>query len=348
MTLPSPGADGIIHGTPAGAAAGCRGIECPNHRTELMTCRQAAQRYRGDYAYKKLVDAGTPPLTPETFARTTRIQPAPVTPAKAARVKAAPKPDPTPRPQRPQRPEPTSAPAKPARTKAAPKRANAPRQSTTPSPLAPRSPQSAAESRSKPSRPKRVRKPSEPVHGTVYGFARGCKQPEDCPKTALGEKSCAEVRHAYYADYRAKRKAGQGPPIQHGTPTGYQMGCTDRSSCPSAIAGGISCSDASLDAERGRRRRAGIGPAHRAQHGTRGGYRQLECRSRTECPSALAGGISCSEASSNYQRDLRIAKRKREAEQAAAADADSRPEWSTVMHWIDENSPELSAAARRP
>ncbi|PPG77470.1 hypothetical protein C5D98_14905 [Rathayibacter rathayi] len=185
------------------------------------------------------------------------------------------------------------------------------------------------------------------MHGTVYGFARGCKRPEDCPKTALGEKSCTEVRHAYYADYRAKRKAGQGPPIQHGTATGYQMGCTDRGSCPAAIGGGISCADASLAAERDRRRRAGVGPAHRAQHGTRGGYRQLGCRSKTECPSALAGGISCSEASSTYQRDLRIAKRKREAEEAEAGDG-SRPEWSTVMHWIDEHAPELSAAARLP
>lgn len=339
MTLPTPSADGIIHGTPAGAAAGCRGIECPNHGTELMTCRQAAQRYRGDYAYMKLVDADTPPLTHETFARTTRPQPAP---AKAPRVKATPTLRSTPRPQRV---EPTSAPAKPAPARAEPK---TPEQATAPRVLTPQPPQSAAERSSKPSLPKRARKPSEPVHGTVYGFARGCKQPEDCPKTAVGEKSCAEVRHDYYADYRAKRKAGQGPPIQHGTPTGYQMGCTDRSSCPSAIAGGISCSDASLAAERGRRRRAGIGPAHRAKHGTRGGYRQLKCRSKTECPSVLAGGISCSEASSNYQRDLRIAKRKREAEQAAAAATGIRPEWSTVMHWIDENSPEMAAAARQP
>jgi hypothetical protein len=337
MTLPEPSADGIVHGTPAGAVAGCRGIECPNHGTELMTCRQAAQRYRGDYAYMKLVDAGTPPLTPETFARTPRPQP--------TRAPAAPKPAPAPRARRTEQ---DAAPAKPAQEKATPKRTKSPKRATVPRASAPQTPQTATVSRSKPSRPKRTRKPSEPVHGTVYGFARGCKRPEDCPKTALGEKSCAEVRHAYYADYRAKRKAGQGPPIQHGTATGYQMGCTDRSSCPAALEGGISCADASLAAERGRRRRAGIGPAHRAQHGTRGGYRQLGCRSRTECPSVLAGGISCSEASSNYQRDLRIAKRKREAEQAAAADAGSRPEWSTVMQWIDENSPELAAAARRP
>lgn len=338
MTLPEPSADGIVHGTPAGAEAGCRGIECPNHGTELMTCRQAAQRYRGDYAYMKLVDAGTPPLTPETFARTPRPQPAP----KPAREPAARKPAPAPRARRAEQ---DAAPAKPAQEKKAPKRTKSPKRATAPRALTPQTPQTAAVSLSKPSRPKRTRKPTEPVHGTVYGFARGCKRPGDCPKTALGEKSCAEVRHAYYADYRAKRKAGQGPPIQHGTATGYQMGCTDRSSCPAALEGGISCADASLAAERGRRRRAGIGPAHRAQHGTRGGYRQLGCRSRTECPSVLAGGISCSEASSNYQRDLRIAKRKREAEEAAAG---SRPEWSTVMHWIDEHAPEMAAAARLP
>ena len=294
MTPSDPSADSSVHGTPAGASAGCSGLECPNHGTELMTCRQAAQRYRGDYAYRQLVDAGTPPRTHESFTRTARPSPSP---AKPARARATPKP---------------------------PKRAASTR-AVTPQPS-----QSTPERFSKPSGPARTRKPSEPVHGTVYGFARGCKRAEDCPKTAAGEQSCAEVRHAYYADYRAKRKAGQGPPIQHGTPTGYQMGCTNRSSCPSARAGGISCSDASLAAERARRRRAGIGEAHRAEHGTRGGYRQLGCRSRTDCPSALEGGISCSEASANYQRDLRIAKRRREAAHTAPATAADQEAWTVA------------------
>ena len=56
------------HGTPATYSTGCTvDAWCPNHRTNLMTCREAAIRYRGDYQYARLVDAGTPPLTRETF-----------------------------------------------------------------------------------------------------------------------------------------------------------------------------------------------------------------------------------------------------------------------------------------
>ena len=53
MTTPFP------HGTPTGHSLGCRGAECLNRHTALMTCDEAAQRYRGDYAYMKAVDAGT-------------------------------------------------------------------------------------------------------------------------------------------------------------------------------------------------------------------------------------------------------------------------------------------------
>ncbi|GAB3125808.1 hypothetical protein [Glaciibacter psychrotolerans] len=78
----------MTHGTPAQFAAGCiNDTACLNHRTGLMTCREAAIRYRGDYAYRKQVDAGVASAEREVFAR-------PAKPVKATvkRAKAAPTP----------------------------------------------------------------------------------------------------------------------------------------------------------------------------------------------------------------------------------------------------------------
>lgn len=227
----------------------------------------------------------------------------------------------------------------------------------------------------------------EPVHGSVWGYRLGCVSETECPNLSKGGPSCAAAYSSYYRDYRASRRAGNGPPIKHGTPSGYQHGCHGRDSCPRDD-DGISCADASLAEERRRRREAGRpeqrplvdaqptrdhvaflrsrgmgivsiaraagvsktglralvygredftadggrGPRHgeipkridqekaesvltvvpfnprsrsNAVHGTRNGYRRFECRSQTECPSAVEGGISCSEASSNYQQGVR-------------------------------------------
>jgi hypothetical protein len=59
----------IVHGTPTGHDAGCRGSSCTNHRTGLMTCTEAHIRYQGDYAYRKAVDAGTATAEREVFAK---------------------------------------------------------------------------------------------------------------------------------------------------------------------------------------------------------------------------------------------------------------------------------------
>lgn len=58
----------IVHGTPAGYASCRSNGGCDNHQTGLMTCMEAAMRYRGDAAYAKQVDAGNAPLEPEQFA----------------------------------------------------------------------------------------------------------------------------------------------------------------------------------------------------------------------------------------------------------------------------------------
>lgn len=57
-----------VHGTPAGFEAGCRG-GCPNKDSEdLMTCREAVVRYRGDWRYRRAVDAGNATAEKEEFA----------------------------------------------------------------------------------------------------------------------------------------------------------------------------------------------------------------------------------------------------------------------------------------
>lgn len=45
------------HGTKAGFQSGCHGSHCPG----VMTCRDVHTRYQGDYAFRKLIDAGATP-----------------------------------------------------------------------------------------------------------------------------------------------------------------------------------------------------------------------------------------------------------------------------------------------
>jgi hypothetical protein len=54
-------------GTPQGYKDGCRGANCANHRTDLMTCTQANIRYQSDNTYRKQVDAGTATAEREVF-----------------------------------------------------------------------------------------------------------------------------------------------------------------------------------------------------------------------------------------------------------------------------------------
>jgi len=103
---------------------------------------------------------------------------------------------------------------------------------------------------------KRERKRPPEVHGTVFGWRRGCRKDEACPNHGTDRPTCLAAHSSYYRDYRRARAAGAGPEIHHGTTTGYQMGCRDRASCPGGP-DGRTCSDAAADADRERRRRAG-------------------------------------------------------------------------------------------
>lgn len=49
--------DTFPHGSPGGYQAGCHGARCP----AVMSCRDVHVRYRGDWNFRKLVDAGLTP-----------------------------------------------------------------------------------------------------------------------------------------------------------------------------------------------------------------------------------------------------------------------------------------------
>jgi hypothetical protein len=172
----SNGGHKVTHGTPHDHPTCTTDLTCNNHRTNLMTCREAAIRYNGDYAYRKQVDAGTATTEKATFPKPERVK-----------VPKAPKLGSKPRAPRPSR-------AKPAAVRS----------------------------------------------------------------------------------------------ITHGTISGYRNGCRD--GCPAAV----TCRAVKAEKERVQRRRRGIKPRVIVAHGTNQGYKKFECRS--DCPSAAAGGISCSEA----------------------------------------------------
>ena len=50
--------DTFPHGTVEGHARGCRGAVCPGKALFGWSCAEAWVRYRGDWCYRKRVDAG--------------------------------------------------------------------------------------------------------------------------------------------------------------------------------------------------------------------------------------------------------------------------------------------------
>lgn len=60
------------HGTPNGYNLGCHGSHCPS----AIPCRDVHTRYRGDWAFRKQVDAG---MTPAQIIEQEHAHPAPAT-----------------------------------------------------------------------------------------------------------------------------------------------------------------------------------------------------------------------------------------------------------------------------
>lgn len=197
----------ITHGTPAGHTAGCRGANCANHRTDLMTCSEAWTRYQGDYPYMKAVDAGTATAEKATYRR-----------PKAARLVAETKAEAAKRAPKPREPKPRASRAKP-------------KTERKPRPLAP-----LASGERKHGTPWGIKHctgvcPAEVAggkschtmhreyqnayaakrradgavsHGTMYGYQMGCHVRADCPMPE--GLTCSDEMNAYGRARTARAK----------------------------------------------------------------------------------------------------------------------------------------------
>lgn len=203
----------ITHGHPTGYQAGCRGQECPNWHTELMTCTEADLRHHGDYAYIKAVADGT--ATAEKYAAP-KIGPRIVTESpEAAKKRAA-------RVVRAKSPKPRNLKTAPSPIKHG--TIHGANKGCRDCPATPscievrRLDQKARRARAKevrdglriPGTPRRAPLPWKPPgstkhkkweHGTRQGAAKGCST--DCPASP----SCIEVSRKYNNDRYAERNA---------------------------------------------------------------------------------------------------------------------------------------------
>jgi hypothetical protein len=120
------------------------------------------------------------------------------------------------------------------------------------------------------------------VHGTRWGYARGCRNRQSCPNWRRDTMTCSEANQRYNKAYASSRLAGEGTPVDHGTSNGYLLGCRDRSTCP-GDSQGKTCPDARAQYKEGRARAAGIPPRIEA----------VDARAATEKLRSLkAGGLS--------------------------------------------------------
>lgn len=101
--------------------------------------------------------------------------------------------------------------------------------------------------------------PAPEVHGTPWGYQRGCHDDRLCPNWALGRQTCAGARRRYLDGWRSGRLGGRGAPVEHGTSNGYLLGCRDARSCPGGDTG-ATCPEARTAYRRECARAAGIAP----------------------------------------------------------------------------------------
>lgn len=110
-------------------------------------------------------------------------------------------------------------------------------------------------------RERATREPKPITHGTVWGYMQGCTDPETCPnRDSADAPTCSDARRKYRADYAARRLAGEGREIVHGTTAGYTLGCHDREACP-GDKNSLTCAEAERLADQERRRKRGVQPA---------------------------------------------------------------------------------------
>jgi len=159
-----------------------------------------------------------------------------------------------------------------------------------------------------------------PPHGTVGRYEAGCFTTA-CPATP----SCADVNLARLQPngtassverkpHRATGRPQGRPPKPHGTNASWARGCRDDASCPSALEGGVSCTEAHRQYHRDYQAARRVAGAE-GHHGTPYGY-QLGCKVREDCPAE----VSCADASLAEER-----RRRREAGIDARELVDAEP-----------------------
>jgi len=97
------------------------------------------------------------------------------------------------------------------------------------------------------------------VHGTPWGYQRGCRDNRQCPNWHAGRVTCSEARSRYVTKNKERRRRGHGSGIQHGTSGGYLLGCRDRDACP-GDATGRTCPEARSAHRRALARSSGASP----------------------------------------------------------------------------------------
>lgn len=97
------------------------------------------------------------------------------------------------------------------------------------------------------------------VHGTPWGYRRGCRDERRCPHWASGKVTCSQARRSYLERYRAQRMQGRGKAVAHGTTRGALSGCSDESACPRGD-DGLTCNEARRRSRQRAARVRGIKP----------------------------------------------------------------------------------------
>ena len=233
IAIPDAVAERIVHGTPRGYELGCKSQGgCDNHDDpKLMTCADAARAARADWSLKSHPQDEP---WPKKIRRLTRPKLRIVD--ASVRATAPQSQAPTTRTPPPSHDGEKTRSSTPRKTRAARRRTSTARRADGSG-----------------------RGPQPINHGTVWGYARGCKTIEGCPNHAAGQPTCIEERRRYSREYNQRRRRGEGPRIAHGTTTGYSMGCHSREDCP-GNSDGLTCSDAQRAAETARRRAQGVAP----------------------------------------------------------------------------------------
>lgn len=70
------------------------------------------------------------------------------------------------------------------------------------------------------------------VHGTSWGYRRGCRSPYACPNWRTGSPTCADARAQYVRSWSQRRRNASDAQSMHGTSAMYLLGCRDPQLCP--------------------------------------------------------------------------------------------------------------------